>query len=86
MTFRGTAGSLKGLLELLDGSSGDGRTTIVTCNDREKLHDVMVRPGRIDREIKFSLLSKSNATPIFTRIYGQVLEPMGEKAKSMTAR
>lgn len=47
--------TLSGLLNVIDGAATpEGRVTFMTTNRREDLDPALLRPGRIDTEIKFS--------------------------------
>ncbi|EDN11144.1 predicted protein [Histoplasma mississippiense (nom. inval.)] len=51
--------SLSGLLNAIDGvSSSDGRILVMTTNCRDQLDAALIRPGRVDREVKFTLAAK----------------------------
>ncbi|KAI9717988.1 MAG: hypothetical protein M1828_007024 [Chrysothrix sp. TS-e1954] len=72
--------SLTGLMDLLDSTIADGRIIIATCNERTMLQDVLTRPGRIDREISFPLISVENAKRMFRRFYVADLDSMDSDA------
>ncbi|OAQ95789.1 hypothetical protein LLEC1_04768 [Akanthomyces lecanii] len=62
--------SLSGLLNILDGvASQEGRVLIMTTNHLEKLDKALIRPGRVDIVVKFSLADAKMATSIFRAIY-----------------
>lgn len=55
--------SLSGLLNALDGvACGDGRLLFVTANDAAKLPPALMRPGRIDKVVRFEHLSLEDMT------------------------
>lgn len=62
--------TLSGLLNVIDGvSSHEGRILIMTSNCPEKLDAALLRPGRIDMHIKFTLATKDQLREIFLRMY-----------------
>ena len=62
--------SLSGLLNAIDGvASHEGRALILTSNCPEKLDDALIRPGRVDMKIGFTLASRSQIRDLFLRMY-----------------
>jgi len=62
--------SLSGLLNAIDGvASHEGRVLIMTTNHPEKLDAALVRPGRVDRKIGFTLAMKVEVQELFVRMY-----------------
>ncbi|KAL7788198.1 BCS1 N terminal domain-containing protein [Trichoderma ceciliae] len=62
--------SLSGLLNILDGvASQEGRLLIMTTNHIEKLDKALIRPGRVDMIVPFSLADKTMTESIFRAIY-----------------
>ena len=62
--------SLSGLLNIIDGAaSHEGRVLIMTTNCPEKLDDALIRPGRIDLQIGFTLATHDQIKDIFVRMY-----------------
>ena len=62
--------SLAGLLNVIDGvSSQEGRVLIMTTNHVETLDPALLRPGRIDLQIKFTLATKVQMRDMFIRMY-----------------
>lgn len=62
--------SLSGLLNAIDGvASQEGRVLVMTTNYPEKLDDALVRPGRVDLKIEFTLASRQQITELFVRMY-----------------
>lgn len=62
--------SLSGLLNILDGvASQEGRLLIMTTNHVEKLDKALIRPGRVDMIVPFSLADKTMSESIFRAIY-----------------
>jgi mitochondrial chaperone BCS1 len=62
--------SLSGLLNAIDGvASQEGRVLVMTTNFPEKLDDALVRPGRVDLKIEFTLASRQQIRELFVRMY-----------------
>ncbi|KAL2755878.1 hypothetical protein ACRALDRAFT_1064106 [Sodiomyces alcalophilus JCM 7366] len=62
--------SLSGLLNILDGvASQEGRVLIMTTNHVEKLDKALIRPGRVDMTVNFTLADEEIAGAIFRAIY-----------------
>ena len=62
--------SLSGLLNVLDGvASQEGRVLIMTTNHVENLDEALIRPGRVDMMIKFSLATSDMIFTIFRGIF-----------------
>ncbi|KKZ62363.1 hypothetical protein EMCG_03230 [[Emmonsia] crescens] len=62
--------SLSGLLNAIDGvSSSDGRILVMTTNCRDQLDAALIRPGRVDMEVEFTLASKEQVKSIFQHMY-----------------
>jgi chaperone BCS1 len=62
--------SLSGLLNILDGvASQEGRILLMTTNHIEKLDKALIRPGRVDMMVKFSLADNELSASIFRAIY-----------------
>lgn len=62
--------SLSGLLNAIDGvASHEGRVLIMTTNYPDKLDEALIRPGRVDMEVKFSNATRSQIRELFTRMY-----------------
>ena len=62
--------SLSGLLNAIDGvASHEGRVLVMTTNFPEKLDDALIRPGRIDMTVNFTLATRSQICELFTRMY-----------------
>lgn len=62
--------SLSGLLNTIDGAaSHEGRVLIMTTNHPEKLDPALIRPGRVDMQVLFTLATRLQARDIFTRMY-----------------
>ncbi|KAM0723691.1 hypothetical protein Q7P37_000679 [Cladosporium fusiforme] len=66
----GTGISLSGLLNAIDGvASHEGRVLIMTTNHPDKLDSALVRPGRVDRKVAFSLAMREEVRELFVRMY-----------------
>ncbi|KAJ6256917.1 hypothetical protein Dda_7800 [Drechslerella dactyloides] len=62
--------TLSGLLNAIDGiSSHEGRILIMTTNYRQLLDDALIRPGRVDMEIKFEHADIEVLEGIFRGVY-----------------
>lgn len=62
--------SLSGLLNAIDGvASHEGRVLVMTTNFPEKLDDALIRPGRIDMKISFTMATHYQTYELFTRMY-----------------
>ncbi len=62
--------TMSGLLNAIDGvASQEGRVLIMTTNYPEKLDDALIRPGRVDMKIEFTLASKEQIRELFLRMY-----------------
>jgi chaperone BCS1 len=62
--------SLSGLLNAIDGvASHEGRVLVMTTNFADKLDDALIRPGRIDMRIDFTLATRYQIRELFTRMY-----------------
>lgn len=61
------------LINILDGAlnKGNGIITILTANKPEDLDPAMIRPGRIDRIIKFDYPKKSEIEAVFRDLVGE---------------
>lgn len=62
--------SLSGLLNAIDGvASHEGRVLVMTTNHPEKLDPALIRPGRVDMEVEFTLATRAQIQEIFIRMY-----------------
>ena len=62
--------SLSGLLNAIDGvASHEGRVLVMTTNHVEKLDPALIRPGRVDMKVEFSLASQNQVRQLFVRMY-----------------
>ncbi|KAF2647236.1 P-loop containing nucleoside triphosphate hydrolase protein [Lophiostoma macrostomum CBS 122681] len=74
--------SLSGLLNVIDGvAAQEGRILIMTTNCPSKLDDALLRPGRTDVKVEFTLATKEQIRSIFYRMYSTKLEK-GQPAKT----
>ncbi|KAF2827121.1 mitochondrial chaperone bcs1 [Ophiobolus disseminans] len=82
--------SLAGLLNIIDGAaSNEGRVLIMTTNYPEKLDSALIRPGRVDLQIKFTLATSDQIQEIFRRMYSNeadVKKPQNGKKKTSTPK
>lgn len=63
--------TLSGLLNAIDGvAAPTGHVLIMTSNCPEKLDAALIRPGRVDRRIEFTLASREQLRNFFLKIYG----------------
>ncbi|OAL46911.1 BCS1-like ATPase-like protein [Pyrenochaeta sp. DS3sAY3a] len=64
--------SLSGLLNIIDGAaSHEGRVLIMTTNCPENLDAALIRPGRVDLQVLFTLATHEQIRDIFTRMYSR---------------
>lgn len=66
-----------GLLNALDGvAAQEGRIVILTTNYVERLDAALIRPGRVDMSIRFSLATRADSQALFHNFFslGQVSE------------
>lgn len=62
--------SLSGLLNAIDGvASHEGRVLVMTTNFPEKLDDALIRPGRVDMKVGFTMATRSQIQELFVRMY-----------------
>ncbi|OAA65087.1 bcs1 [Akanthomyces lecanii RCEF 1005] len=62
--------SLSGLLNAIDGvASHEGRVLIMTTNKPQSLDEALVRPGRVDLQVKFADASIFQAAEMFQSMY-----------------
>lgn len=78
--------SLSGLLNILDGvASQEGRVLIMTTNHIEKLDRALIRPGRVDMIVQFSLADKEIIGAIFRAIHAPLEGDDGPKTAPTAA-
>jgi len=62
--------SLSGLLNAIDGvASHEGRVLVMTTNFPEKLDEALIRPGRVDMKVEFTMATRSQIRELFIRMY-----------------
>jgi chaperone BCS1 len=72
--------SLSGLLNAIDGvASHEGRVLVMTTNFIETLDSALLRPGRVDMQIEFTLATKHQIREIFIRMFCNELHRMNDK-------
>ncbi|KAF1808736.1 P-loop containing nucleoside triphosphate hydrolase protein [Eremomyces bilateralis CBS 781.70] len=82
-----TSVTLSGLLNAIDGVGGhEGHVLLMTTNHPEKLDPALVRPGRVDFLVNFSLATSVQVKHIFLRMYLDDASPMkcAEKERDWT--
>ncbi|KAL7904381.1 BCS1 N terminal domain-containing protein [Trichoderma velutinum] len=79
--------SLSGLLNILDGvASQEGRLLIMTTNHIEKLDKALIRPGRVDMIVPFSLADKTMTESIFRAIYAPFESEMSSNEVALVSK
>jgi len=62
--------TLATLLEVLDGvMEMDGRMLVITTNSPERLDKALIRPGRIDMKVKFSLCTAESILQMYEQYF-----------------
>lgn len=75
--------SLSGLLNAIDGvASHEGRVLIMTTNCPNKLDKALIRPGRVDLQVGFTLATKDQIRDIFVRMYSTDRDDVRRSSKS----
>ena len=65
-----TGVTLSGLLNVIDGvAAQEGRVLVMTTNFIDNLDDALIRPGRIDRKVAFTLAATEQIAELFVRMY-----------------
>ncbi|KAF8884507.1 P-loop containing nucleoside triphosphate hydrolase protein [Infundibulicybe gibba] len=68
--IRKSAVTLSGLLNVIDGvGSEEGKLFFATTNYIDRLDPALLRPGRIDRKVAYSLATRGQAYALFTRFF-----------------
>merc|ERR1719312_136015 len=76
--------TLADLLEVFDGvMEMKGRIMVITTNHPEKLDPALIRPGRIDVNMKFHKCRPEDILDIFTNFYGEDQMPAGFDKSSL---
>ncbi|KAM3072364.1 hypothetical protein ACMFMG_009173 [Clarireedia jacksonii] len=71
--------TLSGLLNAIDGvASSEGRILVMTTNKPKELDQALIRPGRVDLHIDFTLPQRAEMTEMFMSMY-RGLEKITEK-------
>ncbi|KAJ6003700.1 hypothetical protein N7522_006392 [Penicillium canescens] len=77
--------TLSGLLNVLDGvASQEDRVLIMTTNHIEKLDPALIRPGRVDKKVKFQLADRDVIMQIYRFIFGQPTGRISRKIPQAT--
>lgn len=67
--------SLAGLLNIIDGAaSHEGRVLIMTTNCPESLDAALIRPGRVDLQVGFTLATRDQIQDIYERMYSMEID------------
>lgn len=67
--------SLSALLNVIDGAaSHEGHVLIMTTNTPEQLDAALIRPGRVDLQVAFTLATRCQIRETFMRMYSQTSE------------
>lgn len=62
--------TLSGLLNAIDGvASKEGRVLIMTTNHADRIDPALIRPGRVDKMVKFGLANREMVLRLFRFIY-----------------
>jgi cytidylate kinase len=85
--------SFSAIINVLDGvlSKGNGLLVFITANNPDRLDPALVRPGRIDKMIKFDYPRKKEVRAAFTKLTGsdehfqEFYEPIAELKVTMSA-
>ncbi len=65
--------SLSGLLNIIDGvASQGGRILTMTTNHIERLDEVLIRPGRVDRKVELGVADKKMTANLFSVVFKPV--------------
>ena len=77
--------SFSGLLNALDGvGAQEGRIVVLTTNHREALDPALIRPGRIDVEIRLGNATPAQLRSLFLRFHPQATAAAEQAAKDYT--
>ncbi|KAL4900268.1 hypothetical protein BDW74DRAFT_162346 [Aspergillus multicolor] len=73
--------TLSALLNLLDGvAAQEGRVLIMTTNHLQRLDPALIRPGRVDYQIKFHLADRELTKKMFWNFFSIADKPSAEEA------
>ena len=65
--------SLSGFLNIIDGvASAEGRILVMTTNNIEKIDTAILRPGRVDRMIRFGYATREVIAGLFRAIFASI--------------
>ena len=65
--------SLSGFLNIIDGvASAEGRILVMTTNHIERLDPALLRPGRVDRTVRFGPATRDVVAGLFRAIFGSI--------------
>jgi chaperone BCS1 len=74
--------SLSALLNVVDGvGSQEGRLLIMTTNHIERLDAALIRPGRVDKKVKFDLTNQDIVAQLFYAIFRRGASDNVERAE-----
>ena len=78
-------------MNIVDGvGAGEGRIMVATTNYYDRLDEALIRPGRIDLEVKFELASKYQAREQFCQFYVPTItkekDPESDLSQSLTEK
>ncbi|KAK7050933.1 hypothetical protein VNI00_005045 [Paramarasmius palmivorus] len=69
-SIRRSAVTLSGLLNVIDGvGSDEGKLFFATTNYIDRLDPALLRPGRIDRKVQYTLATRAQAAALFSRFF-----------------
>jgi chaperone BCS1 len=76
--------SLSALLNVIDGAaSHEGHVLIMTTNNPEKLDAALIRPGRVDLQVFFTLATHEQIHDIFIRMYSTKFDKKTPNSQSI---
>jgi chaperone BCS1 len=76
--------SLSALLNVIDGAaSHEGHVLIMTTNNPEKLDAALIRPGRVDLQVFFTLATHAQIHDIFIRMYSTKFDKRSPNSQSI---
>ncbi|KAL6705595.1 hypothetical protein ACN47E_006542 [Coniothyrium glycines] len=76
--------SLSALLNVIDGAaSHEGHVLIMTTNTPEQLDAALIRPGRVDLQVGFTLATKAQIRETFLRMYSATPEEQATKGRQI---
>ena len=75
--------TLSGLLNAIDGvAAQEGRLLVMTTNHRERLDEALLRPGRVDVQLRLERASRAAAGQLFDQFFGHASMSSGPSASS----